>query len=273
MTSDNERLNCLDDKDKESSNYSLQALKWLNSIEYFSDDSRVTQGKNLALKGQVSDLIIEPGKVDAKVQGDKIKPYSVRLEFTIFSESLWEKVLEELSQKAVYQAKILNGEIPLEIETICQKENSSLFPLLKNDLRAGCNCPDWAIPCKHIAAVYYLLADMINNDPMVLFRIRGKTRNEVVEIINQKRIKNFIHENKSTNKTTTDDIVENNNINDNFWLMKNNQVNLSDTEQQNSLDITKILAESPFVLSNVNLSTLIRNSYETAKQVAQKKNK
>ncbi|HUT79815.1 MAG TPA: SWIM zinc finger family protein [Candidatus Bathyarchaeia archaeon] len=282
MNSDNIQLKYLDTKERKSKSEVIPllnetrttysnwwTLKWLKAIEYFSDDTRIIQGKNLAIKGQVSEILIEPGKVEAKVQGNKIKPYLVRLEFVLFSEQLWERILEELSLKAEYQTKILVNEIPPVIEEICQKEDKSLFPLLKNDLKAGCNCPDWAIPCKHIAAVYYLLADMINSKPMILFNIRGKTRNEVIEIINQKRIKKLDFSNTIKDEAQkqlsliTDYTVG-------FWSLKNSQVNLREDEQPNSIDISKILTESPFILSNVNLSTLIRKSYETARTLALK---
>ncbi|MBN1328157.1 MAG: SWIM zinc finger family protein [Candidatus Heimdallarchaeota archaeon] len=280
MTSEDIHLRNFDNKERSDSkifhnlneakisNCPWWVTKWLKSIEYFSDDTRVTQGKNLALKGKVFDLSIESGKVEAKVQGNKIKPYSVRLEFALFTENFWQVILEELSLKAEYQAKILIGDIPHIIEELCQRENRSLFPMLKNDLKAGCNCPDWAIPCKHIAAVYYLLADVIKGDPMILFKIRGKAKNEIMEIINQKRFNNTNQTFSVYDRTLKEKLNSDISIAD-FWSLKDKQINLQIDYQFNSIDISKLLTESPFMLSNVNLSILIEKSYETAKSLVE----
>ena len=43
-----------------------------------------------------------------------------------------------------------------------------------------CSCPDWANPCKHIAATHYVLGEAIERDPFLLFELRGRTKVDVL---------------------------------------------------------------------------------------------
>jgi uncharacterized Zn finger protein len=88
-------------------------------------------------------------------------------------------VLAALAERPVFVAQLLAGEMPQEIEEAFQAAKLDLFPG-KRDLKQDCNCPDSASVCKHLAAVHYILAERFDEDPFLLFRLRGKTQEEIV---------------------------------------------------------------------------------------------
>lgn len=67
------------------------------------------------------------------------------------------------------------------------KVRVNLFPTSRNDVETECSCPDWSNPCKHIAAVYLLLGEQFDADPFLLFRLRGKDKNEIMELLRARR--------------------------------------------------------------------------------------
>ena len=151
--------------------------RWLAVLESFGMGARLTRGRSYARQGQVVSLDVEPGIVNAKVQGSQPRPYKVKIQLKSLSDQEWEQVLDAMASQAIFAAKLLAGEMPTDIEDAFRAVNLSLFPTKVSDLVTDCTCPDWANPCKHIAAVYYLLADRFDEDPFLIFKLRGRTRN------------------------------------------------------------------------------------------------
>jgi len=133
--------------------------------------------------GQVLSVEVEKGAVKAKVQGSRPTPYRVTIEIKSITPSNWEKLGKVLSHQAIYMAKLLAGEMPQDIERIFQSAGLSLFPGKSKDLKTECSCPDWSNPCKHIAAVYYLLGEEFDRDPFLIFKLRGLSREELVKML------------------------------------------------------------------------------------------
>jgi uncharacterized Zn finger protein len=92
----------------------------------------------------------------------------------------WQKLTTALAGQALFAAKLLAGEMPQDIEQTFKGVGLSLFPEKLKDLTTECSCPDWSNPCKHIAAVYYLLGEEFDRDPFLLFKLRGMSREELV---------------------------------------------------------------------------------------------
>ena len=86
-----------------------------------------------------------------------------------------------LSQQVIFTAKLLAGEMPQDIEQAFTDAGLSLFPAQSKDLDTECSCPDWSNPCKHIAAVYYLLGEEFDRNPFLIFKLRGMEREESFE--------------------------------------------------------------------------------------------
>ena len=121
-------------------------------------------------------IVIEKGRISAKVQGSRPKPYDIAIEVTTLSDAEWAKVIDALGRQALFAAKLLAGEMPQDIEPLFTEVGLTLFPAKLRDLKTGCSCPDSSNPCKHIAAAYYLLGEEFDRDPFLIFVLRGMSR-------------------------------------------------------------------------------------------------
>lgn len=159
------------------------AKRWISVLESFDIGARLGRGRSYARSGQVLSIAIDKGRVKAKVQGSRPRPYGVEIEVKPIPNAGWEKLTKALSGQAVFAAKLLAGEMPQDIEQAFKDAGLSLFPERLKDLETDCSCPDWSNPCKHIAAVYYLLGEEFDRDPFLIFKLRGLSREELVQRI------------------------------------------------------------------------------------------
>lgn len=159
------------------------AKRWIAVLEGFNMGPRLTRGRTYARKGQVISIDIDKGIVSAEVQGSRVKPYQVSIKVKTLSKAKWQKLADTLSGRAIFAAKLLAGEMPGNIEDAFAEAGLSLFPEKRNDLKTDCSCPDWANPCKHIAAVYYLLGEEFDRDPFLIFKLRGIDHEKLVKLI------------------------------------------------------------------------------------------
>lgn len=161
------------------------AKRWIAVLESFNLGARLGRGRTYARNGQVVSIDITKGAVIARVQGSRPKPYTVSIRIDTLSEASWRQVVEALSKEAILVAKLLAGEMPQDIEQVFDQVGSSLFPRRGGDLQTECSCPDWSNPCKHVAAVYYLLAEEFDRDPFLIFTLRGMTREELLKLLSE----------------------------------------------------------------------------------------
>lgn len=159
------------------------ARRWIAVLESFDIGARLSRGRSYARKGQVTGVDIAQGTVKAKVQGSSSRPYNVTIKVKVLPGTDWQKLARALSREAIFAAKLLAGEMPQEIEQTFKDAGLSLFPTRLRDLETSCSCPDWSNPCKHIAAVYYLLGEEFDRDPFLIFRLRGLSREGLVELL------------------------------------------------------------------------------------------
>ena len=151
------------------------ARRWQAVLESFRFGGRLARGRTYARQGQVLSIGIVEGVVTAQVQGSRNKPYDVTIKVNMLTPDQWTAVVKALTTQALFVAKLLAGEMPEQIEEVFEQAKVSLFPR-RSDLKTTCNCPDETVPCKHIAAVYYLLGEEFDRDPFLLFRLRGLKR-------------------------------------------------------------------------------------------------
>lgn len=159
------------------------ARRWIALLEGFGIGARLRRGGSYARRGQVLSVAIEKGLAKARVQGSRPKPYDVTIKVKTLSAADWKKLARTLSHQAIFAAKLLAGEMPQEMERLFGDIALSLFPEKSRDLDTNCSCPDWSNPCKHIAAVYYLLGEEFDRDPFLIFKLRGMNREELVELL------------------------------------------------------------------------------------------
>ncbi len=150
--------------------------RWIAVLESFQIGARLSRGRTYARKGQVADLSIAPGEVRASVQGSRARPYTVSIRLSTLGEADWDKLVQAIAEQPLMAARLLAGEMPEDLEDAARSAGVPIFPAREGDLRTDCSCPDWSNPCKHIAAVYYLLAEAFDRDPFLLLTLRGLTR-------------------------------------------------------------------------------------------------
>jgi len=163
------------------------AKRWIAAVERLVDRGRLTRGRSYARRGQVISIDEKKGGIVAKVQGSRRTPYKVSINITPLSDSQWEEVIDTLAEQAIFTAQLLAGEMPQEIEEAFTEAGASLFPETRGDLETDCSCPDWANPCKHIAAAHYILGERFDEDPFLIFRLRGRTQDEVMSALRERR--------------------------------------------------------------------------------------
>jgi uncharacterized Zn finger protein len=161
--------------------------RFLDALESFAMGGRLTRGRAYARKGQVISLDVGPGRVRATVQGSRVRPYEVSIGLAPFSELVWAKVEIALSEQALPSAKLLAGEVPPELEEIFAAAGAPLFPSNADELEQRCSCPDWGVPCKHLAATFYLLAEAFDADPFLVLRWRGRDRDPLLRRLRELR--------------------------------------------------------------------------------------
>ena len=163
------------------------ASRWIAALERLVNPGRLARGRTYARTGQVVSLDVDRDGVKAVVQGSRPEPYNVTISFKRLSDAEWERVVDAMAAEALYAARLLSGEMPEQIEEVFAAAGTSLFPTATVDMRTTCSCPDVANPCKHIAAVHYLLGERFDEDPFLMFLLRGRSRDEIVAALRARR--------------------------------------------------------------------------------------
>ncbi len=153
---------------------------WIRALELLGDDyeNRLPRGKKYAEEGAVSHFTVHPGQIEARVHGRKT--YNVTLGLPALTPAQWEKAIERIARESRFVASLLAGEMPQGLDETFRESGASLYPRVPKELQTHCDCPDWANPCKHVAAVCYIMAEALDRDPWLLFDLRGMTREEVL---------------------------------------------------------------------------------------------
>ncbi len=152
---------------------------WLDALERRAlvDPNRLPRGRTYARQDRVVDLELSPGLVQARVWGTD--RYATQLSVRVLSDAEWDTVLETVMSQAANAAALLSGEVPNAIGDLVLPD--------KGDLGPDCSCPDSAEPCKHAAALCYIVADLLDEDPFALLTLRGRGRDEVLAEIRRRR--------------------------------------------------------------------------------------
>jgi uncharacterized Zn finger protein len=156
--------------------------RWIEALERVlrGDAGRLARGKTYARAGRTHDLLVLGGKISAKVTGSRATPYEVNIELAQLSDEAWQAAISGMATRARYAAELLAGQMPLAIDDVFRDAGTSLFPAERTDLSTTCSCPDWGDPCKHVAATHYLLGEALDQDPFLLFELRGRSKERVL---------------------------------------------------------------------------------------------
>jgi hypothetical protein len=156
------------------------STRLVDALESYGLGARMQRGRRYARQGQLVFFDVQPGLVLAQVQGSRATPYVVSVQFAPLDAARWEAVQGVMTSTLHFTARLLAGEVPAELEQVFDDAGVALLPRAWDDLRTSCSCPDWENPCKHLAAVLYVLADRLDDDPWLLLAWRGRTRDELL---------------------------------------------------------------------------------------------
>jgi len=163
------------------------AKRWIEALERLVDSGRLSRGRSYARKGQVISIDETKDGILTKVQGSRRTPYKVTINIASLTDSQWDEVIDVLAEQAIFTAQLLAGEMPQDIEDAFKEAGASLFPEKRGSLETNCSCPDYANPCKHVAAAHYILGERFDEDPFLIFRLRGRTQEEVMSALRERR--------------------------------------------------------------------------------------
>jgi len=154
--------------------------RFIAVLESYGVGGRLQRGRAYARRGQVVEFELAAGEVTALVQGSRPSPYQVSIVVRLLTPAQWRAVESRLASQALFRARLLAGEMPPEIEEVFASCGTPLFPAALSDLDMDCSCPDWEVPCKHLAAVCYVLAEAFDDDPFAMLAWRGQGRAELL---------------------------------------------------------------------------------------------
>ncbi|PRY36401.1 SWIM zinc finger family protein [Umezawaea tangerina] len=155
--------------------------RFIEVLESFGMGGRLDRGRAYARTGQVLSMSLSTSMVLALVAGSRPNPYRARIGVKKFDDDEWRLIERALAGQAIFTAKLLAGEMPVEVEEVFAELGLALFPSTMRELSMDCTCPDWEVPCKHLAATCYLLAESFDTDPFEIFAWRGRERGELLE--------------------------------------------------------------------------------------------
>ncbi|MHB1993405.1 SNF2-related protein [Metallibacterium scheffleri] len=147
--------------------------QWLQALTHIDYDNRLPRGRAYANKGAVKHLTVTGGEIHAKVQGSRPHPYVVSLNVPALTLGDAARLLDGIAGNPSLIARLLNKELDPDVLELARKLGIAVFPTRWQDLGMHCSCPDWAVPCKHLAAVIYVLSREIDADPFRVFALRG----------------------------------------------------------------------------------------------------
>lgn len=154
--------------------------RFVDILEGICDGGRLARGRAYARRGQVIDFHLTSGTVTGRVQGSRPAPYRARISIDAYDDTAWTAISEALASQALYRAALLAGEMPHEIVDVFDELGLPLFP---SALDMDCTCPDWGLPCKHLSAVLYVLAEAFDDDPFLVLAWRGRSRTVLLDAL------------------------------------------------------------------------------------------
>ncbi len=163
--------------------------QWMELINSYRYKKRLERAWIYAREGNVTSIQFEGRRVHARVQGTEKKPYKVKLWLDILLDEDWNYVIESLANNAKWSAQLMAGIMPRDIEQAFAYTGKRLFPFHLEEVKSECSCPDKANPCKHVSAIYYLMADQFREDPFILFQLRGRSRKILITDLIKRRLK------------------------------------------------------------------------------------
>jgi Uncharacterized conserved protein len=164
---------------------------WCSNLEQYADyESRLDRGKRYVRTGAVIDLKIQKGKVLARVQGRRKAPYKIEIRISPLSEERCQHAISQCERKIENLELLLQGKFPEELKELFTGKEG-LFPSPK-EISFNCSCPDWALMCKHVAAVLYGIGARFDENPLLFFELRGIDVDKFIDVALENRVESML---------------------------------------------------------------------------------
>ena len=155
--------------------------QWLAAFDGIDYSNRLPRGRRYAGNGSVTRIDVTGSSTQADVQGRRRTPYKVQVSLPAFTGKTQKSIVEAVSKNPAVLARLLNRQLPEQTLELLNQSSINIFPRSWKDMKASCSCPDWAMPCKHIAAVIYLIANEIDKNPFLVFQLHGMDLEKAIE--------------------------------------------------------------------------------------------
>ena len=177
---------------------------WCDNLERYADyESRLERGKRYVKTGAVIDLSITKGRIQAKVQGSRKTPYKVEIRISPLSEERCQEILQTCGKRVETLENLLAGDFPEELKELFT-QRGGLFPSSR-EISFSCSCPDWALMCKHVAAVLYGIGARLDENPSLFFELRGIEMGRFIDVAIASRVERMLKNAGQTSGRTIDE--------------------------------------------------------------------
>ena len=224
--------------------------RFVEALESLGLGSGLDRGRRDARAGTVLSMSLSTSVVVAQVQSGIETTYRTRIGVKALGAHEWAQVESALAASSLYTAKLLAGELPQDIEKVFAELDLRLFPGTLREMSMDCTCPNWEMPCRHLAAVCSVLADSFDNDPFRILAWRGRTRTELLA-----RIRALRQEEKPADGPSLTDSL------DTFWTMPTEPVVRGSRPAAKPDALLDQLDPLPITLRGHNAVDLLRPAY------------
>ena len=177
---------------------------WCDNLERYADyESRLERGKRYVKTGAVIDLSITKGRIQAKVQGSRKTPYKVEIRISPLSGERCQEILQTCGKRVETLENLLAGDFPEELKELFT-QRGGLFPSSR-EISFSCSCPDWALMCKHVAAVLYGIGARLDENPSLFFELRGIEMGRFIDVAIVSRVERMLKNAGQTSGRTIDE--------------------------------------------------------------------
>lgn len=180
---------------------------WCENLERYADyASRLERGKRYVRSGTVVDLKVEKGKIEARVQGRRKKPYKIEIRISPLNQQRCQDIIDHCSEKIENMEELMSGNFPMSMKEVFLGEDG-LFPK-PSEISFNCSCPDWALMCKHVAAALYGVGVRLDENPALFFELRGIDMDKFIDVALENRVEIMLENAQKPSDRILDDCVD-----------------------------------------------------------------
>lgn len=151
---------------------------WCDNLERYSDFAyRLPRGRSYVRNGAVLDLQVARGKVTATVMGSEV--YKIKIAIAPLKARRWQALCKDCTGSVDSLVELLQGRLEENVMRRVSCEGDGLFPS-PSEIKFSCTCLDWADMCKHVAAALYGVGARLDEEPRLLFVLRGVHERDLV---------------------------------------------------------------------------------------------